>query len=365
MYSYCSKCYSHRCYEPYREHLLWKHGCSTECFRIESPPLGIPKPEIKACLGVWCEGDTHHVKVNVSESFKLGSTMRVDEDVTYTIEEFFQKDFIRSKMYEETVKTIDRRCRSVPVESTTSASILEPASLHARTNPVQSPCIRLINWLGSCISSVQRKTSRGNFPAWDQELAFRRASLHSSEEAIVSDPSHHSDTDISTGISTDTNTDRRCGGLNGSMRHHMSTASPSAASDDMLPPSQTTPNHTAALAEEITGLISVGSFHASPEEFYGHEVVVLTRSDHVSFLERADLGPLVKSERLASQLQNLVGNPLYHQLLRPQGKRIVVEDPAHCIVLSDVILQLSIGDSIPLEQCYPVLKARIHSILCL
>jgi len=199
--------------------------------------------------------------------------MRVEEEKTFTTKDFLKEDFMRTEMYEETVETIKKRCRSPPV----------------------AYCIRLVQWLGSCFPSVPRKRT---------------------------------------------------------------------GSDDTLPLSQTTPNHmssvmNAPLPEQITGIISVGSFHASHEGFYGHEVVVLTGSDQVSVLKRADLGILIKRERIERRLRDLVGEISYYRLLQCRGKHIEVPNPAH----GDVDWQIQIGQSLPLEQCHPIVQAYTGNVL--
>jgi len=299
--------------------------------------LGSRKPEIKAFRKVWCERGTHRVRVNVSQSFEPSSAMQLDEDRTFTVEDFFTMQFSPTKLYEDTVERItdfDKGCCSRPVEAATTASTPEHPSLHAGADPVLSDWIGLVKWLGSCFFSTQRRPNHRNSPAWHHEPALRRASLRSSEEAIVPDTSHRLHTDISTEISTDTNTERRSSDLNGSMRHHMCTANLSApeyvASDDMPPLSQTTPKHTSlvmdAFPEEITVVVAVSSFHASRKGVYGHEVVVLTRSDKVSLLERVDFGAFIENERIVRQLREIIGESVYDQLSQLHEKRIPIRD---------------------------------------
>ena len=114
----------------------------------------------------------------------------------------------------------------------------------------------------------------------------------------------------------------------------MSTANLSApeyaASDDMPPLSQTTPKHTSlvmhAFPAEITGVVAVSSFHASRKGVYGHEVVVLTRSDKVSLLERVDFGAFIENERIVRQLREIIGESVYDQLSQLHEKRIPIRD---------------------------------------
>ena len=249
------------------------------------------------------------------------------------------------------------------MEAATTASTPEHPSLHAGADPVQSDWIGLVKWLGSCFFPTRRRPNHRNSPAWHHEPALRRASLRSSEEAIVPDTSHRLHTDIST--------ERRSSDLNGSMRHHISTANLSApeyaASDDMPPLSQTTPKHTSlvmdAFPEEITGVVAVSSFYASSKGVYGHEVVVLTRSDKVSLLERVDFGALIENERIVRQLREIIGESVYDQLSQLHEKRIPIRDTVYPGLPPKEWLQVEVGEALPLAECSLTLQAYVQSIL--
>ncbi len=156
------------------------------------------------------------------------------------------------------------------------------------------------------------------------------------------------------------------------MRHHMSTANLSApkhaAFDDMLPLAQTTPEHTscgldAFVPENITAVVAVDSFHASRDGVYGHGVMVVDQLDNVSLLQRVDFEALTKCERIAKQVQYVVGEPSYDEVSRFQGKHIDIQGPIYCGLLPEMELQIQVGEDIPLEQCHPTVKEQIQSVM--
>ena len=106
------------------------------------------------------------------------------------------------------------------------------------------------------------------------------------------------------------------------------------SSNNTLPLFQTTPNYissvmNAPLSEQITRIILVSFFHVSYKRFYSYKVVVLTRLDQVSVLKKANLGILIKRERIERRLRDLVGEILYYRLLQCRGKYIKVPNPAY------------------------------------
>ena len=327
-----------------------------------------PKPEIRIFYNVWCEGGTHYVRVNVLRSCGPNSTIQqVDEDETFTVKSFLHMHFNPTKVYQDTVKRIkefDRRCCSRPVEATTTADISEHPSLYAGTDFAKSGYIILVKWLRSCFFPAQRKPGHWSFSAWHRGPDLRRASFHSSKEAIIPDTTYRSDIDA--------NTYRPSSNSKGDTKYRMSTANLSApnyaASDAMLPLAQTTQKHAnritgASLPEHITGVVAVGSFYSTCEGVYGCQVIVLTRSDSVRLLQRVDFGALVEYERIARQLRAIIGDSVFDQLSQLEQKRIDVRDPVYRGLVPEEGLQVKVGEALPLEQCPPILQAYVKSVV--
>ncbi|CAE7219815.1 hypothetical protein HRS9139_09660 [Pyrenophora teres f. teres] len=367
--SHCPKRYGHRCHEPYKFHLEAKHGYTIGYISIESMPLEAPKPEIRTCYDVWCEGGIHYARVNVLRSFGPNSTIQLDEDETFTKKRFFQTHFARTKVYEDTVRMItelDGRCCR-PVRNTLTKNIPKYPSPNTATDSIQPGYRNVVKWLRSyffaCIPTW-RRPNRRNFSARHHRPDLRRASLDSSKEAIIPDTKHRSNADI--------DAYRESSDLERDKKYRMSTANLSApkyaASDDMRPLAQTTPKHVnrvtdASLPDNVTGVVAVDSFYSTCEGVYGHKVIVLTRSDSIIVLQRANFGALVECERIARQLRDIIGDLAYDQLSQFERKRIDVRDPVYRGLLPEEGLELKVGEALPLEQCSPILQAYVQSVV--
>lgn len=75
------------------------------------------------------------------------------------------------------------------------------------------------------------------------------------------------------------------------------------------------------------------------------------------------LSALTKRRRIARQLRYLLGEPAYDWILQFAGKRACIRDAVYCGVLPEEAKQMGVGQELPLEKCYAVLRARAHSIL--
>ncbi|KAJ5022536.1 hypothetical protein J3E73DRAFT_260711 [Bipolaris maydis] len=105
----CSISFPHP--EPYRYHAS-KHNDTVEYIYDECKQLATLKPEIKAFLGVYCDGSTHYVRMAISQPVGLGSTIKgVDEEVELAFEEFLRRDFSSTEMHKETVPRQSRSSR--------------------------------------------------------------------------------------------------------------------------------------------------------------------------------------------------------------------------------------------------------------
>ncbi|EMD66426.1 hypothetical protein COCSADRAFT_24538 [Bipolaris sorokiniana ND90Pr] len=105
----CSRSFPHP--EPYRYHAS-KHNDTVEYIYDECKQLATLKPEIKAFLGVYCDGSTHYVRMAISQPVGLGSTIKgVDEEVELAFEEFLRRDFSSTEMHKETVPRQSRSSR--------------------------------------------------------------------------------------------------------------------------------------------------------------------------------------------------------------------------------------------------------------
>jgi hypothetical protein len=90
-------------------------------------------------------------------------------------------------------------------------------------------------------------------------------------------------------------------------------------------------------------------------------VIVLTQSDSVRLLQRVDFGALVKCERIARQLRDIIGDSTYNQLSQLEQKHNDVGDPVYRGFVPEEGLQIKVGEALPLEQCPPILQAYVKS----
>ena len=298
------------------------------------------------------------------------AVQQVDEDETFTTESFLRKEFRHTKAYEDTVKKIielDGRCCK-PVQNAVAANVRKYPFINTASNFVQSSFGNVSKWLGSCSFLClpnQRRRSHRDSSARYRGPNVRRSSHHSSREAIVPDTSHRSN--------TDTNTYEEPIDSKGGMEYRMSTANlfvPKYASADMLAPIQTTPKHAncianASLSDQVAGIIAVDSFYSTSDGVYGHKVVVLTRSDSLTLLQKVYFGAIIECERIARQLRNIIGDLAYDQLLQLEEKRIDIRDPVYRSIALEELLQIEEGEVLPLEQCSPILQAHVKSAVLL
>ncbi|CAN9208175.1 unnamed protein product [Alternaria alternata] len=134
----------------------------------------------------------------------------------------------------------------------------------------------------------------------------------------------------------------------------------------MLAPIQTTPKHAnrianASLSDQVAGIIAVDSFYSTSDGVYGHKVIVLTRSDSLTLLQKVYFGAIIECERIARQLRNIIGDLAYDQLLQLEEKRIDIRDPVYRSIALEELLQIEEGEVLPLEQCSPILQAHVKS----
>lgn len=156
---------------------------------------------VRRCHGVWCSDGTHYVRVNMSQSFGPESTIQqVDEDETFTVEQFFQKEFSLTEAYEDTAKRIrelgGKCCRSV-YDTTTAASTPENLSSNARKDAVHFNDLlwRWLQYTFPCIST-QKKSGRRTSHALPDKPDLRSISPHRSTTAIMADDTNRCSIDV-------------------------------------------------------------------------------------------------------------------------------------------------------------------------
>lgn len=88
--------------------------------------------------------------MNVLQSLGPDFAIQVDEDETFTVEEFFQMKFSRTKGHQDTVKKItefNKKCCR-PVQEKITTPELRPSN--AGTDLIQPSYNRVVIWLKSC-----------------------------------------------------------------------------------------------------------------------------------------------------------------------------------------------------------------------
>lgn len=263
------------------------------------------KPEIKAFLGVYCDGSTHYVRMAISQPVGLGSTIKgVDEEVELAFEEFLRRDFSSTEMHKETVRKIeefDKGCCK-PIHYT-----------------ITSVTKTLINRLRFCFSCIQvPRQSRSS--RWPSRPNTRLKSPHPSTEAITAND-----------------------------RHSLDAEDQTSSARDSLP-------------EHVTGIVAVASFSSTADGVHGHKILVTTHSDTMILLGLVDLDALLRHTRIRNQLPQIIGDYAYTELLEYRKKRMTIEDPVYQGILPDD-LPIGVGEEVRLEDCSPVLEAEVRSLL--
>lgn len=156
---------------------------------------------VRRCHGVWCSDGTHYVQVNTLQSFGPESTIQqVDEDETFTVEQFFQKEFSPTEAYEDTAKRIRefgrKCCRSVH-DTTTAASTPKNLSSNARKDAAHSYDLlwRWLQYTFPCIST-QKRSGRRTSHALPDKPGLRSISPHPSTAAIIADDTNRCSIDV-------------------------------------------------------------------------------------------------------------------------------------------------------------------------
>jgi hypothetical protein len=101
----------------------------------------------------------------------------------------------------------------------------------------------------------------------------------------------------------------------------------------------------------------------------GYRVLVITQSRTVKLLPVVTLGALVCKERLARQMEYILGEYAYENAILWQESRIRLPCPIHAGLPPEEILdesdmrKMKEGEELPLKQCSPLLEALVRSIL--
>jgi hypothetical protein len=119
----------------------------------------------------------------------------------------------------------------------------------------------------------------------------------------------------------------------------------------------------------IDAILSIGSLYTTGKGVRGYRVLVLTQSRTVKLLSVVTLGALVCKERLARQMEYILGEYAYENALQWQESRIRLPCPIHAGFPPEEILdesdmrKMEEGEELPLKQCCPLLEALVCSIL--
>ena len=124
----------------------------------------------------------------------------------------------------------------------------------------------------------------------------------------------------------------------------------------------------AILPTKIDAVLSMESLYTTNEGVCGWRVLVLTQCDTVRLLQTVSLSALIVYQRIARQIQHIMGEYAYNQALSMQGRRIhlpcpiyVGFPPEEALDKSD-IQRLERGEELSLEQCSPLFEAHARSI---
>ncbi|KAF5843985.1 hypothetical protein GGP41_003159 [Bipolaris sorokiniana] len=283
------------------------HSDTIKDIYIESKQSAILKQDVVAFHGVYCDYNTHYVRVTTSQPFRSTSTThQIDEDVL-TFREFLKKDFRSSETYTDTLKTIeefDKQC---------CRTIHDTAMLSARV---------LINWLRLC------------FSACIPTLRKSRSRHYSSISNLKSTPRYPSIGPITTDDEHDIVVDNSI-----------------SITNSVLP-------------EDIIAIIAIQSFYSTFEGVCGYGVLVATRSDTLNLQQRIDLRALLPHGRIMNQLRGIVGEHVYRELLEFEEKHMNFLEPVYQGILPDDLL-IGVGEELLLENCSPMLQAQVDNCLAI
>ena len=367
----CSKYFP--CHEPYQHHVT-KHGEAIKHIYTKSRQLNPTKSDIRAYHGVYCHRGIHYVRVTISEFFGSTSSIRkIDEEDVLTFGDFHEKKFNSTEIYNYTLERMEefdsRCCRRIP--NTTVVRTLRRLSSHAKTNPIQFSPKNILKLLRSCFACIP--TPRWLRPRhWPSIPDPRATSLYPSTEATTTNNAHLLVTDDLISIESQPVSWKSLGHRQDSARPAYSypssptvpqtalvEATPTYAATGQLrisPPFQA----TNFLPESVTGIVAVGSFCSTSNGVRGHKVLVATWSDTVMLLQQVDLDALLSHERLMNQLQDIVGEQAFGELLKFQDKCMDILEPVYRGILPDD-LPIRVGEELSLEKCSPMLLAHVNN----
>jgi hypothetical protein len=119
----------------------------------------------------------------------------------------------------------------------------------------------------------------------------------------------------------------------------------------------------------IDAILSIESLYTTGKGVRGYRVLVLTQSRAVKLLSVVTLDALVCKERLARQMEYILGEYAYENALLWQECRIRLPCPIHVGLPPEEILdesdmrKMEEGEELRLKQCSPLLEALVRSIL--
>jgi hypothetical protein len=304
------------------------------------------------------------------------STIEVEEDLTFAAKEFFRIRFVRTKVYDDTVKRItgfDGKCCRL-VEATTTTTAPKHSSLDARTNSVESGYQNVVRWLRSCFPariSTPKRTGRWKFSAQPNGPDLLPVSDHPSTAAIIPNTDQHFSINIATSC--------KSSGSKDDTEYRVSTknlSAPTCAASDRTLPQVFCPYHSETqkqcfhpegttsdlLPDNTASIVAVDSFYSTWQGVCGCKVLVITKSNNISLIQRVSLRELTGKRRIARQLQYILGEYVFDQVLQFEDQRACIRDPVYIGVLPEEAREIDVGKEHPLEWCSPVLQAHVHSI---
>jgi hypothetical protein len=120
--------------------------------------------------------------------------------------------------------------------------------------------------------------------------------------------------------------------------------------------------------DDIRAILHVEELHAAGGVFV--KVLVLTLSDTLKVLPRANFRKLAEQERLPRQLRQVIGDSTYEKTVQKDSQRVDDEKPflvylSTTEMLNDLgELGLNDGEERPLRECSLALRAYAASCIC-
>ncbi|KAJ6280875.1 hypothetical protein J3E71DRAFT_381779 [Bipolaris maydis] len=329
---------SFACDDPLRHHAS-KHDHTVQYVYVECKQS---KPDIIALHGVYCRRRTHYVRVTTSTPLGLFSAIQqIDVIEELTFEEFLKRDFSSTETHKETMrrmKEFDKRC-------------CRPA--HERITFITK---KLVSRLLSCFpwTPVPEQSRSSRWPSRPDTIS--KSHSQSIETLTANDRrSQHTD-DLTLNASWSSRLDTR---LESPSQSTEALAANDRHSQDVDDPASTARN---SLPENLTAIVAVASFYSTADGVHGHEVLVATHSNTIILLGLVDLDALLRHTRIKNQLRQIIGYHAYTELLEYRKKRMNIEDPVYQGILPDG-LPIGVGEEVRLEDCSPMLKAEVCSVL--